>query len=183
MGTGGDGPGAGPARRVASVTVRTHTVVDSPIGPLTLLGEDGVLCGLYMQTHSHPPSPDALGERAHTGFSEPIRQLEQYFVGRRREFTLPLRPHGTDFQLAVWELLRTIPYGSTCSYAELAARLGRPTAVRAVAAANGRNPLSIVVPCHRVIGSDGRLVGYGGGLERKQFLLRLESGAGQGSLF
>src|SRR5699024_9768956 len=159
------------------------TVVDSPIGPLTLIGEDDALCGLYMRTRTHPPSPDALGERVHTGFDGVVSQLEEYFAGRRREFTLPLRPHGTAFQLAVWERLRAIPYGRTCSYGELAARLGRPTAVRAVAAANGRNPLSIVVPCHRVIGSDGRLVGYGGGLERKQFLLRLESGAGQGSLF
>ncbi|WP_233266872.1 methylated-DNA--[protein]-cysteine S-methyltransferase [Tomitella fengzijianii] len=163
--------------------MRTHTVIDSPIGPLTLIGDDGALCGLYMRTRRHPPAADALGERVDHGFAEATTQIREYFARERDRFTLPLAPRGTAFQLAVWELLRAIPYGRTCSYAELAGQLGRPSAVRAVAAANGRNPLSIVVPCHRVIGSDGRLVGYGGGLERKEFLLRLEAGGGQDALF
>ncbi len=163
--------------------VRTHTVIDSPIGPLTLIGDDGVLCGLYMQTRRHPPAADALGEHVHGTLAQATEQLGEYFAGERERFTLPLAPHGTPFQLTVWDRLRAIPYSRTCSYADVAAQLGRPSAVRAVAAANGRNPISIIVPCHRVIGSDGSLVGYGGGLARKEFLLRLEAGGGQDALF
>ncbi|MCA8974064.1 MAG: methylated-DNA--[protein]-cysteine S-methyltransferase [Planctomycetes bacterium] len=102
------------------------------------------------------------------------RQLAEYFAGRRREFELPLAPRGTPFQLEVWAALRTIPFGSTCSYADIAARIGRPNAVRAVGAANGRNPIAIIVPCHRVIGRDGSLTGYAGGLDRKRRLLQHE---------
>ncbi|GAA4803280.1 methylated-DNA--[protein]-cysteine S-methyltransferase [Tomitella cavernea] len=163
--------------------MRTHTVIDSPIGPLTLVGDDDVLCGLYMQTRRHPPAADALGEHVHGALAETTEQLGEYFAGERDRFTLPLAPHGTPFQLSVWDRLRAIPYGRTRSYADVAAQLGRPSAVRAVAAANGRNPISIIVPCHRVIGSDGRLVGYGGGLARKEFLLSLEAGGGQDALF
>jgi methylated-DNA-[protein]-cysteine S-methyltransferase len=108
---------------------------------------------------------------------EASRQLAAWFAGERTQFNLPLRPRGTPFQLAVWEALREIPYGETRSYAQIAAALGAPQAVRAVGAANGANPVAIVVPCHRVIGASGKLVGYGGGLELKKSLLDLESGA------
>ena len=127
-----------------------------------------------MQDHSHPPSADLLGPRVQTGFDAAIAQLDEYFTGARREFTLPLALHGTPFQLRVWELLRAIPYGETRSYSDLSHQLGNPAAIRALATANGRNPVSIIVPCHRVIGADGSLVGYAGGLERKRFLLELE---------
>lgn len=155
----------------------------SPIGTLTLIGDGEALCGVRMNDPAHPPSPDKLGERVETGFDDASGQLREYFAGERREFTVPLRAHGTDFQHTVWNALRTIAFGRTWSYADLARAIGRPAAVRAVAAANGRNPISIIVPCHRVIGSDGRLVGYGGGLLRKEFLLELESGGGQEALF
>ncbi len=163
--------------------MRTHAIVASPIGELTLLGEDGALCGLYMATRRHPPAPGQLGVRDDAGFTQAARELDEYFAGERRRFTVPLAPHGTPFQQRVWAQLREIPYGTTCSYGELARRIGDPAAVRAVAAANGRNPISIIVPCHRVIGADGALVGYGGGLHRKEFLLRLERGDGQDTLF
>jgi methylated-DNA-[protein]-cysteine S-methyltransferase len=111
------------------------------------------------------------------------RQLAEYFAGKRRTFDLPLAPHGTEFQCAVWRALADIPYGETISYAQLATRVGKPTATRAVGAANGRNPLPIVLPCHRVIGADGSLTGFGGGLPTKQFLLRLEGALQADELF
>ncbi|WP_108666467.1 methylated-DNA--[protein]-cysteine S-methyltransferase [Euzebya rosea] len=159
---------------------RWHDVVDSPIGPLTVSvvdGEDGgepELTGVFFEQHRHPVDPAVLGARD----AGPIRrvriQLEEYFTGDREAFDVPLAPAGTPFQLTVWRALRDIPYGETIDYGELARRIGRPTASRAVGAANGRNPISIVVPCHRVIGSTGTLTGYGGGVERKQALLDLE---------
>jgi methylated-DNA-[protein]-cysteine S-methyltransferase len=157
-----------------SMMTRTHTVVPSPIGPLTVVGEDGALVGLYMEASRRPPAPEVVGSRSDEGFEDAVRQLDEYFAGHRKEFDLPLRPIGNDFQLAVWDQLTRIPYGETRSYGDLARALGDPGAAQAVGAANGRNPLSIVVPCHRVIGADGSLVGYGGGLPRKRFLLDLE---------
>lgn len=151
-----------------------HRLVDSPVGQLTLVSADDVLSGLYLPAHAHPPRPGALGERVDDGFEAVIAQLDEYFAGNRTSFTVPIALHGTEFQLRVWALLRAIPYGETRSYAELADELGNPSAIRALAAANGRNPVSILVPCHRVIGSDGSLVGYAGGLERKRLLLELE---------
>ena len=153
---------------------RAHHLVESPLGQLTLVSDDGALCGLYMPKHSHPPKPADLGPLATTGFEAIAEQLAEYFAGERIEFTMPLALHGTDFQRRVWTLLQKIPFGSTRSYAELAQELGNPAAIRALAAANGRNPVSILVPCHRVIGSDGSLVGYAGGLKRKRFLLEHE---------
>lgn len=144
------------------------------MGELTLVNDGGVLCGLYMPAHTHPPNPADLGPLATTGFETVTEQLSEYFAGERTEFTVPLTLRGTDFQRRVWTLLQRIPFGSTRSYAELAQDLGNPAAIRALAAANGRNPVSIIVPCHRVIGSDGSLVGYAGGLARKRFLLELE---------
>ncbi|NSC24961.1 methylated-DNA--[protein]-cysteine S-methyltransferase [Streptomyces albus subsp. chlorinus] len=156
---------------------RTHTVIDSPVGPLTLVATDGTLSGIYMEPHRHRPAQETFGQRDPGAFGEVTEQLGEYFAGDRKEFTVPLAPEGTAFQHTVWEALRTIPYGETLSYGQLAERIGRPGAARAVGLANGRNPLSIVVPCHRVIGSTGQLTGYGGGIERKRHLLDFERGA------
>lgn len=152
----------------------THTVIESPIGRLTLVNEMGMLAGVYMSEHTHRPEPGRFGTKVDNGFDSVVRQIDEYFRGDRTEFTIPLALGGTPFQQEVWTALRTIPYGHTWSYRELAEVLGRPTAVRAVAAANGKNPVSIVVPCHRVVGSDGSMTGYAGGLERKRFLLDRE---------
>jgi methylated-DNA-[protein]-cysteine S-methyltransferase len=154
----------------------SHTVVDSPLGPLTLRAEDGVLSGLYMTEHRHGPASDALGARDDAGLPAVREQLAAYFAGSLRVFDLPLAMCGTAFQQRVWAALREIPYGETTSYGQLAAAIGRPSAVRAVGLANGRNPVSIVVPCHRVVGAGGALTGYGGGVERKRALLDLERG-------
>jgi methylated-DNA-[protein]-cysteine S-methyltransferase len=151
-------------------------VVPSPIGPLTLVREDGELVRLAMS----PPAaldPDSLGDRNDEGFADAVRQLAEYFAGDRTSFDLPLHPHGSDFELAVWAQLTRIPYGETRSYGYVAKAVGERGGAQAVGAANGRNPLAIVVPCHRVIGADGTLVGFGGGLPRKRFLLDLEQRA------
>jgi methylated-DNA-[protein]-cysteine S-methyltransferase len=147
-----------------------YTTMDTPIGELTLLGEDDALTGVWMG----PKDPEPGWVRDDEALAEPVRQLEEYFAGERTEFDLELRPRGTEFQQRVWSLLLAIPYGETTTYGTLALELGNPKSVRAVGLANGRNPLPIVVPCHRVIGADGSLVGFGGGLERKRALLALE---------
>jgi methylated-DNA-[protein]-cysteine S-methyltransferase len=157
---------------------RQHTVVDSPYGPLTLVAEDGTLCGLHMVAQRHRPAEETFGVRDETPFAETRDQLEAYFAGELKEFTLDLRLNGTPFQRRVWDELRRIPYGETRSYGELAELLGAPRASRAVGLANGRNPVGVIVPCHRVIGADGRLTGYAGGLDRKRRLLDFERGAG-----
>jgi methylated-DNA-[protein]-cysteine S-methyltransferase len=162
-----------------TTTARTHAVVESPYGPLTLVSADGVLSGLYMSGQRHRPAEETFGERvtADEGpFPEVVRQLTAYFAGERTEFDLPLRLEGTAFQRSVWDQLVRIPYGQTWSYGELAARLGKPNASRAVGLANGRNPIGIIVPCHRVIGASGSMTGYGGGVDRKVRLLAFESG-------
>lgn len=161
-----------------SAVRRTHAVADSPIGPLTLVAADGRLAGVYMQVAGHEPGPSVLGT-ATRAEADPVlaaadEQLRAYFAGRLTSFDLPLTLDGTGFQRSVWESLRAIPYGATTSYGEIARRIGQPSASRAVGLANGRNPVSIVVPCHRVVGADGSLTGYGGGIERKRFLLALE---------
>lgn len=154
----------------------TSTTIDSPVGSLTLVSSPGGLRAILWPdddrslvgpTHVHDEDP-MLGATA--------AQLDEYFAGRRTSFDLRLDPQGTAFQLAVWGVLRSIPYGSTMTYGEIARTLGRPDASRAVGAANGRNPLSIVVPCHRVIGADGSLTGFAGGVDAKAFLLGLEQG-------
>jgi methylated-DNA-[protein]-cysteine S-methyltransferase len=166
--------------------MNAYVIVDSPIGRL-LLRTDGVsLTGLYMDVTGRPfPGMNDAEEDANTGpLPEAVRQLEEYFAGKRRDFDLPLRLNGTEFQQRVWRALTKIPYGETWSYGELAKRIGNPNASRAVGLANGRNPISILVPCHRVIGADGSLTGYGGGVERKQWLLAHEGlQRGQRSLF
>ena len=148
--------------------------VDSPIGPLTLTASDGALIGLTMenQRHVRPASPD--WRRDDAWFADVAEQLDAYFAGDLTEFDLPMRLAGTQFQRRVWEGLCTIPYGQTLSYGALATRVGSPGGSRAVGLANGRNPIAVIVPCHRVIGANGSLTGYGGGLERKIALLELE---------
>jgi methylated-DNA-[protein]-cysteine S-methyltransferase len=158
-----------------------YTLHPSPIGDLLLVGEpvDGgvALSGVYMEDHKRGPSIGKAWVRDDTAFSEVARELDEYFAGSRRTFDdLPIAPKGTPFQVAVWEQLRLIPCGGTTTYGELAQRVGRPGAARAVGAAVGRNPISIVVPCHRVVGSDGTLTGFAGGLDRKRTLLALEQG-------
>ncbi|MFD5073271.1 methylated-DNA--[protein]-cysteine S-methyltransferase [Streptomyces sp. NPDC058371] len=157
--------------------MKQHTVIDSPYGPLTLVATDGALSGLYMVGQRHRPPEEGFGERDDTPFGETTDQLKAYFAGELKAFDLPLRLAGTPFQRTVWEQLQKIPYGETRSYGELAAALGNPKASRAVGLANGKNPVGIIVPCHRVVGADGSLTGYGGGLDRKQRLLHFERGA------
>lgn len=154
----------------------SHTVIDSPIGPLTLVEIDGALAGLYMPGHAPAPDPSILGDRRDGILADVVAQLAEYFALGRTGFDVALKPRGTPFQLAVWEELRAIPYGETRTYGEIAVALGRPGASRAVGLANGRNPISIIVPCHRVIGASGKLTGYAGGVERKAYLLDLERG-------
>lgn len=156
--------------------MHAHTVMDSPVGPLTLVAKEGVLCGLYMDYQRHQPDRTTFGPRDDTVATEVQAQLTAYFEGDLKEFNLPLALAGTVFQQKVWAALLTIPYGETTTYGELAERLGQPTAARAVGLANGKNPISIIVPCHRVIGSTGSLTGYGGGLPRKRYLLDFENG-------
>lgn len=154
--------------------MRTHTIVDSPVGPLTLVDDDGALAGLYMADQRHLPAAASFGPRDDEVQPALREQLTAYFAGELREFDVPLAVVGTPFQQAVWAALREVPYATTCTYGDLAMAIGRPTAVRAVGAANGRNPVCIVVPCHRVVGSGGAMTGYAGGVERKQLLLALE---------
>src|SRR4051794_7754325 len=146
-----------------------HSYVDSPLGPLLVVGDGESLTGLYTDKHGRLPTD--LGHRADEDFAEVRAQLQQYFAGQRDTFDLPLNPRGTPFQQAVWQALREIRYGSTMTYREGACEIGNPKAVRAVGSANSRNPISIIVPCHRVVGSDGKLVGYAGGFSAKQWLL------------
>ncbi|MEU5399963.1 methylated-DNA--[protein]-cysteine S-methyltransferase [Streptomyces sp. NPDC005963] len=162
---------------------RAHTTIDSPYGPLTLVATDGVLSGLYMTEQRHRPAQETFGERDDEPFAETIRQLEAYFARELTEFDLPMHLNGTPFQRSVWQRLLAIPYGQTRTYGELAEELGNANASRAVGLANGKNPVGIIVPCHRVIGSTGNLTGYGGGLGRKQQLLNFESGTPEDSLF
>jgi methylated-DNA-[protein]-cysteine S-methyltransferase len=153
---------------------RTHTVVASPIGPLTLVAEDGVLTGLELAPAVPRPVDPGSGVADPAGFGPVVEQLAAYFAGALTVFDVPIALRGTPFQQRVWAALQTIPHGETVSYGQLAARIGQPGASRAVGLANGRNPISIIVPCHRVIAAGGRLGGYGGGLDRKRFLLELE---------
>ncbi len=150
------------------------STMESPIGPLTLIARDGVLTNVAMheQRHTSPPPKDA--EEDDAWFKDVTAQLDAYFIGELSSFDLEMELLGTAFQKGVWSQLCEIPYGETISYGELARRVGNPNASRAVGLANGRNPIAIIVPCHRVIGADGSLTGYGGGLERKTWLLQHE---------
>jgi methylated-DNA-[protein]-cysteine S-methyltransferase len=154
--------------------------VDSPIGRLMLTCDGTALTGLYMNLYRNKPAklPDLNGDWLQNAAIDPLpaaaRQLKEYFSGKRREFDLPLRMAGTEFQQRVWRELTQIPFGETRSYGQLAKRLDNPNGSRAVGLANGRNPIAVIVPCHRVIGADGSLTGFGGGIERKEWLLTHE---------
>jgi methylated-DNA-[protein]-cysteine S-methyltransferase len=152
-----------------------YTTMKSPIGPLTLAGDKGGLRLVHFATGRRPKSAPRDWIEDRTPFKEVIRQLDSYFEGKLQDFDLPLVLDGTKFQLLVWRSLREIPYGETVSYGQLARRIGSPDAARAVGLANGSNPIPIIIPCHRVIGSNGHLTGFGGGLPVKKKLLALES--------
>jgi methylated-DNA-[protein]-cysteine S-methyltransferase len=154
-----------------------YTSVDSPIGELLLLGDGDSLHGIYMQAGPRPVARDRGWERSPARLHAAAAQLAEYFAGVRKTFELPLAAVGSPFQRRVWDALREIPYGETESYGELARRIGAPAASRAVGRANGSNPIPIIIPCHRVIGAGGTLTGFGGGVERKRYLLDLEAGA------
>jgi methylated-DNA-[protein]-cysteine S-methyltransferase len=157
-----------------------RTTLPSPVGDLTLVASDEALVAVIWSGDDPSHVPGVGGETTeveaatHPVLSVAARQLDEYFAGTRTTFDVPVHPSGTPFQLAAWDVLRTIPYGETISYGEQARELGAPNKVRAVGAANGRNPLSIIVPCHRVIGANGSLTGYGGGLDNKRWLLEHE---------
>ena len=161
------------------ITQILYTTMASPIGELLLVGDGVTLSGLYMQDGRKPKrvSPDWTESAA--PFADVRAQLEEYFAGERTTFDVRLAPEGAPFEREVWRALEEIPYGETVSYGEIARRVGQPSAARAVGTANGRNPIAVIVPCHRVIGADGSLTGYGGGLERKRLLLELERGQGR----
>jgi methylated-DNA-[protein]-cysteine S-methyltransferase len=152
-----------------------YCYLDTPIGELLLAGEDGALAmiGFPKGSMRRDPEPDWIYKEK--PLSEARKQLQEYFAGTRKAFDLPLRLNGTEFQVSVLNALQEIPYGETVSYGEIAKRIGNPKAMRAVGAANGRNPIPIVVPCHRVIGSSGDMTGFGGGIDTKEALLRLEA--------
>ncbi len=151
-----------------------YTQVPSPVGQLTLCGDGQALTGLYFSSGSKARGADPSWVKKPEYFAEASKQLEEYFAGMRRDFDLVLKPQSTPFQGQVLEALQTIPYGEVCSYKDIAAQIGNPKAVRAVGTANGTNPIAIIIPCHRVIGSDGSLTGFGGGLDAKRHLLALE---------
>ena len=153
----------------------SHTKLDTPLGVLTIVGDEAAITGVYFEDHSTQPDPRRFGPERGDGFQEAVGQLGEYFDGRRTSFELPVRLEGSEFRLAVWKLISEIPYGETTTYGEMASALGRPREARKVGGAVGRNPVSLIVPCHRVIGSDGSLTGYAGGLPRKRYLLDLES--------
>ena len=168
--------------------MRTHTVIESRLGPLTIVAEDGQIRCLYMDLQRHRPADDELGEADQRGrdaqpFKAAADQLDAYFAGELTTFDLPLAPLGSEFQQRVWAALQEIPYGGTESYGELADRIGSPGGARAVGLANGKNPIGIIIPCHRVVGSNGSLTGYGGGLDRKRQLLDLELAVTGAALF
>lgn len=151
-----------------------HTVIRTRLGELTIVRDTGALTGLYFPRHWPRPDPATFGARTSRGFEEVTRQLDEYLAAERSEFDLPIRARGTEFQRRVWDLITQVPYGRTTSYGELARRVGGGVSPQEVGAAVGQNPLCILIPCHRVIGSTGKLTGYAGGLGRKRALLDME---------
>jgi len=160
------------------VQVTAHTVLSTRLGNLTVVRREGALTGLYFPRHWPRPDPTAFGPRADEGFEDVARQLDEYLAGTRSAFELPVEVSGTEFDRRVWELVARVPYGETTTYGDLARALGTGTDPRDVGAAVGRNPICIVIPCHRVIGSTGKLTGYAGGLGRKRTLLEIERAQG-----
>lgn len=154
---------------------RSYTWYESPVGPLLLAGSRDELNYVSFSSGRHAVAVEPGWSEERSCFSDAVRQLDEYFAGERKAFSLRLNPEGTEFQRAVWAELQKIPYGETISYKQLAERIGRGKAVRAVGAANGANPIPIIIPCHRVIGNDGSLTGFGGGLPLKKRLLEMES--------
>jgi len=152
-----------------------YTIMPSPVGDLTLTSDGNALTAVYFDAPKYGPASTDGWIRDDPALADVRRQLEEYFRGERTEFDLALAPEGTEFQRTVWRALTDIPFATTTSYGAIASRIGKPSASRAVGAANGRNPISIVVPCHRVVGSAGDLTGYGGGLDRKRWLLDHEA--------
>jgi len=152
------------------------TVVATPIGDVVLIGSNDVLVELELPGDSRDRHPEGRPRRDDDTLADASTQLSEYFGGSRRSFDLDLAPQGTEFQTKVWTALTEIPYGETATYGEIATQVGNPNASRAVGMANNRNPIALIIPCHRVIGSTGKLVGYGGGLPAKEFLLNLERG-------
>jgi methylated-DNA-[protein]-cysteine S-methyltransferase len=161
-----------------TTTINRHVIIDSPIGPLTLVRDDGGMTGLYYPGHWTRPDRTTFGSRVDTtddpGFDEAIAQLNQYFARERKDFDLPLNARGSDRARQVWQLLAEIPYGQTTTYGALARQVGDDISPRAIGGFVGHNPLSIFIACHRVVGSTGKLTGYAGGLHRKRYLLELE---------
>jgi methylated-DNA-[protein]-cysteine S-methyltransferase len=154
-----------------------HTITDSPIGELTLVADDGRLTGVYFPHHWYKPDPATFGPQSGAGFEDVTKQFAEYFAGDRKSFDVAAGPRGVAFQAVVWGLIGEIPYGQTVTYGDLAREVGDGATPKDVGAAVGRNPLSVIVPCHRVVGKDGSLTGYAGGLARKRFLLDLEERA------
>ena len=159
-----------------SSTSCSYWIWSSPVGQLLLVSDGHGLRGLHFQDGAQPLEIDEAWKKQRSSFTDVIKQLEHYFAGRLQTFTIPLSLRGTSFQLSIWQALTTIPYGETVSYGAIAKKISNPKSSRAVGAANGQNPVSIIVPCHRVIGQSGKLVGYGGGLPIKKVLLDLEQG-------
>lgn len=161
------------------VTTNCYSYIESPLGQMFVQGDGQFVTGLFLPLHKGWQGPDASWKQSDASFIAVREQLAEYFAGDRHEFDVPLKLAGTAFQRLVWQELVRIPFGTTITYAQLAGRVGKPTASRAVGHANGRNPVSIIVPCHRVIGANGKLTGYAGGVEKKQWLLdweRLQEG-------
>lgn len=157
-----------------TATVRRHALVESPIGPLAVVEEAGALVALSVEAARQGPLPASFGQRDDDVLPRVREQLGEYFAGRLQDFDADVVLHGTPFQVRVWNALAQIPYGTTGTYGQVARTIGTPRAAQAVGAANGRNPVSLLVPCHRILGADGRLTGYAGGMARKEYLLRLE---------
>ena len=160
----------------APAAAATHTVIASGLGELTVVARGGNVTGLYFPHHWYRPDPSSFGPRGDAGFEDARDQIGEYLAGRRRGFDLPVALTGDERQVRVWELIRRIPYGQTVTYGELARRLGDGTTAQEAGAAVGRNPVCLLVPCHRVVGAGRKLTGYAGGLARKRFLLDLEAG-------
>jgi len=159
---------------LSDTTPTTYTTIASTLGDLTVVARDGVTTGLYFPKHWYGPDARSFGAESDVGFDDVRRELSEYFAGQRRSFSLPLRAGGDELQRRVWDLVCRVPYGETSTYGRLARELGSGTTAQEVGAAVGRNPLCILIPCHRIISSTGKLTGYAGGLRRKQLLLDLE---------
>lgn len=165
------------------MSMAVQTVIASPLGAIRLVAQDAALAGVYFPQHCRPAWPEVAVDARHPVLVQAAAELGEYFASQRKVFSTPLAPQGTEFQRAVWQALLDIPYGERRSYAQIAAAIGNPQACRAVGAANGRNPLSIFIPCHRAVGADGNLTGYAGGVSAKRWLLEHEQAnqSGQGT--